>query len=653
MCGFCGFVDPQRRYFQEPKQIGIRMSEAIRARGPDGSGFWLDRDNAVALAHRRLSILDLSDAGTQPMASPSGRYHLVYNGEIYNHHSLRADLEQASGTHPWRGHSDTETLLVSIEKFGLRPTLEKCVGMFSFGLWDRQEKELVLSRDRMGEKPLYFGFQNGVFLFGSDLKSLKKHPAFENKINESAISVYLRHSYIPAPHSIYQGIAKVEPGTFVTVSFKSTPKQKTETYWSVTKVAEQGTQAPISTDVSEARNLLKETLSKAITGQLLSDVSLGAFLSGGIDSSTIVALMQSHSNQPVKTFSIGFEEDAYNEAVFARNVARHLKTDHTEFIATPDDAMAVIPDLPKIYSEPFADSSQIPTYLVSKLARQHVTVSLSGDGADELFCGYNRYLSAYQTWSKIARLPASVREKVAHLLFTRSPSQWDSYFARAMNLLPRQWHMRLPGEKIHKFAGVLQTSEAADFLYRLTSTCQRPEHYLHSQDIVQTRLQQPETWPNTDRFEHTMMAIDSCTYLPGDILTKVDRASMACSLEARAPYLDHRVVELSWKIPFDMKVRNGQGKWILRQLLYEYVPKELVDRPKTGFGVPIGRWLKGPLRDWAEALLSEDRLRDDGYFRPETVRTLWGQHLSGSHNAQHCLWNILMFQAWREQAQAA
>lgn len=619
------------------------MVAIIQHRGPDGDGVWTDGEAGVALGHRRLAIIDLSPAGHQPMISPSGRYVLVFNGEIYNHLALRQALPGVS----WCGHSDTETLLAGFEQWGVEATLQRSVGMFAIALWDRSERALYLARDRLGEKPLYYGWQRGVFLFGSELKSLERHPAFANEIDRNAIALQLRHNYIPAPFSIYRGISKLEPGTWLRVTASSVSAMPEPSgYWSVRETVEQGLANPFAGTDEEAIQLVDSTLREAVAAQMVADVSLGAFLSGGVDSSTIVALMQAQSQQPVRTFSIGFNEAGFDEAQHAKAVAAHLGTHHTELYVTPQQALDVVEKLPFLYDEPFSDSSQIPTFLVAQMTQQHVTVSLSGDAGDEIFGGYNRYMFAPSLWKKMRWVPANFRHGLARLLTSVSPAQWDGLFAGVRPLLPAGLRFAQPGDKLHKLLGVLDVASPELLYYALVSHWASPtDVVLHATEPL-TQVTDRARWPAVDSLEHWMMAVDAMTYLPDDILAKVDRAAMGVSLETRVPFLDHRVVELAWRLPLHMKVRNGCGKWILRQVLYRYVPAALIERPKMGFAVPLDSWLRGPLRDWAESLLDEQRLKQDGFFAPGPIRQKWREHLSGRRNWQYHLWDVLMFQAW-------
>lgn len=585
------------------------------------------------------------------MSCPGGRYVVVFNGEIYNHLELRKVLEESGGVLSWRGHSDTETLLAGFAVWGVRETVERCIGMFAFAVWDRQTRVLTLGRDRLGEKPLYYGWQgsgdNSSFLFGSELKAIKAHPSFSGAINRGALSLLMRHSYIPAPHSIYQDIYKLPPGSLLTVS-RERRDPVIETYWSLTDVAASGNHSPLDGSPQEITDELESLLKSAVRQQMVADVPLGAFLSGGIDSSTVVALMQAQSDRAVKTFTIGFNEEGYNEAVHAKAVARHLGTDHTELYVTPQQAMDVIPKLPTLYCEPFADSSQIPTFLVSQLARQQVTVSLSGDAGDELFSGYNRYVLARKLWGKMSRLPRGVRSLAASSICAVSPSAWNSLLGPMQSLAPRTWRQANVGDKLHKGAGVLAARRIDDLYLGLVTHWEPGGLVIGGTEPATWLRGDPLPLPGLDDVQR-MMALDAITYLPDDILVKVDRAAMGVSLEGRVPFLDHRVVEFAWRVPQTMKLRDDVGKWILRQVLYRYVPKDLVERPKMGFGVPIDSWLRGPLRDWAEALLDEGRLRCDGYFNPAPIREKWAEHLSGQRNWQYLLWDVLMFQAWLEQ----
>lgn len=651
MCGVAGFwpLNAVKAGLSELDTIAYGMTDAIQHRGPDDSGYWIDPATRLVLAHRRLSILDLSPAGHQPMLSAYEHFVLAFNGEIYNHLELRGRLEETHQAPTWRGHSDTETLLACIAAWGLEKTLQASVGMFAFALWDCQERALILARDRLGEKPLYYGWQGNTFLFGSELKALKAHPAFRADIDRNALSLLLRHNYIPAPYSIYQGIHKLRPGHLLTLAYTDHAAARTPEpcpYWRLNDMVATGLANPFIGSDADATDALETQLKQSIQAQMLADVPLGALLSGGVDSSTIAALMQAQSGQPIRTFTIGFDESDYDEAVHAKAVAQHLGTEHTELYVRPEDALAVIPRLPSIYCEPFSDSSQIPTFLVSRLARQHVTVALSGDAGDELFGGYNRYLMAHQTWDRMQRLPSFARQAVAAGLRTLSPATWDKLFDIAKMLLPRRLHLAAPGDKAHKLAGVLAVADGPAFFQHLTSHWPDPIRLVIGAREPPTLLTDRLTWPSTDSFEHSMMVMDAQTYLPDDILVKVDRAAMAVSLETRVPFLDHRVVELAWRMPLGLKIRDGQGKWLLRQVLYRHVPKELIERPKMGFGIPLDRWLRDPLREWAEALLDESKLRREGFFHPEPIRQKWAEHLAGICNWQHHLWDVLMFQQW-------
>lgn len=647
MCGFAGFSGGS--HSTGLPRVVSDMTAAISHRGPDDEGAWVDETAGLALGHRRLSILDLSPAGHQPMHSACSRYVIVFNGEIYNHLDLRKCLAAESKAPDWRGHADTETLLACFAAWGIERTLQATVGMFALALWDREKKVLTLARDRMGEKPLYYGWQDSLLIFGSELKALKAHPGFRCEVDRNALTLLLRHNCIPAPHSIYKGVAKLMPGHYLSLpllDLVAARAAQPHAYWRMNETVEHGLANPFTGSAGEAIDLLQAQLSKSIASQMLADVPLGAFLSGGVDSSTIVALMQVQSRQPVRTFTIGFDEGGYDEAEHAKQVARHLGTDHTELYVRPQDALAVIPRLPSMYCEPFSDSSQIPTFLVSQMARQHVTVALSGDGGDELFGGYNRYLSARNVWGTMQGLPVIARHSMAVMLRSLPPATWDRLFEMLKPLLPRKFHLATPGDKAHKLAAVLALSDGHEFYHQLTSHWSDPSSIVIGGHEPQTLLTNPSAWPRTDSFEHWMMAMDAQTYMADDILAKVDRAAMAASLETRVPLLDHRVVELAWQMPLDMKIRNGQGKWLLRQVLYRHVPQSLIERPKMGFGIPLDSWLRGPLREWAEDLLDEGRLRQEEYFRPESIRKMWAEHLSGRYNRQHHLWDVLMFQAW-------
>lgn len=642
MCGITGYFGGSSFERVEVQSQLARMAAALVHRGPDSEGYWFDHDAHIALAHRRLAILDLTPQGDQPMASGSSRYVIVFNGEIYNHLDLRVELEVGAHSYTWRGHSDTETLLAAIECWGLEKTLEKCVGMFAFALWDRTEQALYLARDRFGEKPLYYGWQNGTLLFGSELKALVQHIDFSKQINRDALALFLKYNYIPAPYSIWQGIHKLPAGTFIKIS--KTNVGTPQVYWSLKEVAERGVDAQLNISDQDAIHQLDTILRTAVKDQMLADVPLGALLSGGIDSSTIVALMQAQSDRPVKTFSIGFDNQKDDESQYAEAIARHLGTDHTTLVMYPKDMLDMIAKIPQMYDEPFADSSLVPTSIVMKLARQHVTVALSGDAGDELFGGYNRYFLAPQIWNFLKWIPPVLRDKVANIFLCLKPEQWDilTYpLAKIMN----QSHV---GDKLYKLGQRLQGVRNFDDIYLalVTEWGNADAIVLGAEQGTEAFLTQKEHWPVLNHPVEKMMALDAITYMPDDILVKVDRAAMAASLETRAPFLDHRVAEFAWRIPLHQKIRGGQGKWLLRQVLYQYVPAELIDRPKMGFGIPLDDWLRGPLRSWAEALLTTEMLNRDGLFNVAEIQNAWQQHLQGKRQYGYRLWSILMFQSW-------
>jgi asparagine synthase (glutamine-hydrolysing) len=620
------------------------MTMTIRHRGPDDDGQWLDAEAGVALGHRRLSILDLSPQGHQPMLSVSGRYVIIYNGEVYNYAELGRE-EATRGTR-FRGHSDTEIMLALIERFGLLEATKRFAGQFAFALWDRERRELNLVRDRIGEKPLYYGWMGSTLLFGSELKALRAHPDWRGEIDRDALALYCRYNYVPAPISIYSGVRKVEPASIVTIAADG--QIRSERYWRLEEVVRAGLADPLTGPEPEILDRLAARLSATIGEEMLADVPLGAFLSGGIDSSTIVALMQAQSPRPVRTFTIGFSEAEYNEAEYARAVAKHLGTEHTELYVTPDEARAVIPRLPAIFDEPFGDASQIPTYLVSALARQHVTVALSGDGGDEMFGGYNRYFRGSRLWRGMAPVPAWIRRSVAQGIQSVSPTAWERVLGTAQRALPLRARVAQVGDRMHKLAGVLAAPSEAAMYRGMVSNWDPPEEVLRSGREGATLLMAPSELPARAGFVERMMYLDARTYLPDDIMVKVDRAGMAVSLESRAPFVDHRVVELAWRIPLSLKLRDGHGKWAIRRILDRHVPRELVERPKMGFGVPIDAWLRGPLKGWAASLLAPERLTREGYFDAARVGRAWDEHQTGRQNRQYPLWNLLMFQAWLE-----
>lgn len=635
MCGIAGIwsANPSLAVGERVEEMASRLVH----RGPDNHGVWMDEERHLAIAHRRLSILDLSPHGHQPMCSVSGRYVIAFNGEIYNFATLREDITAAGGETRWRGHSDTEILLAAIDLWGLEAVLERAVGMFAIALWDRAEHVLTLARDRIGEKPLYYGTIGGCFLFASELKALCAAVGPDLAIDRDALAEFMRFGYIPAPRSIYRGIAKLLPGYFVRIR-RPGAAEAPRRFWAIDDADRTGERLAGCGD-RELVDLVHDRIRDAVGLQMGSDVPLGAFLSGGVDSSLVVSLMQAQSSRPVRTFTIGFQEKMFNEAPFAKAVAEHLGTDHTEMYVSARDAAALIPELPEIYDEPFADSSQIPTALVSRLTRQHVTVSLSGDGGDELFAGYPRYPITAALWSRVERIPLAVRRAGASVLRVLSAQAWD----RLLAPLPSHQRARINGRRIHRLAQLMLTHSLGEMYVRLMSQWQ-PEDSLVLEGAAESF--EGLSWPAVSDPVEAMRRWDVQQYLPDDLLVKVDRASMYASLESRAPLLDHRVVELAFMLPTRVLVRDGVGKWVLRRVLDRYVPNALIERPKAGFSVPLGDWLRGPLRGWASDLLDPSRLRADSYLDATKVSRMWEQHLSGRFDRSLSLWNVLMFQAW-------
>jgi asparagine synthase (glutamine-hydrolysing) len=649
MCGITGFWTPGGLNLEDARGTVTAMADALRHRGPDDEGTWIDPEAGIALGFRRLAILDLTPTGRQPMESATGRFVIVFNGEIYNHQALRREL--ANLGHSFRGRSDTEVLVAALEAWGMRRTLEHCNGMFAFALWDKAERTLHLARDRAGEKPLYYGWMGQTLLFGSELKALRAHPTFQPQIDRNALALYLRRGYVPSPYSIYVGVNKLPAGTWLTLRPDCMRTDTAPTaYWSLQAVAEQGVAEPVRDDPAEVVETLHDLLSDAVKLRMEADVPLGAFLSGGIDSSTIVALMQTHSVRPVRTFTIGFQDTQHDEAHHAAAVARHLGTEHTELYLTPADALAVIPRLPVLYDEPFADTSQIPTFLVSELTRRHVTVSLSGDAGDELFGGYRRLRLGPAIWRGIEWLPLPVRRRLASLL-TPPATTGNGQRAPLLGRLTR----RLTGkrnllERLRQVAEILPLESPVALYHYMMSYWKDPTVLMPDARELPIPATDPARRPDFGgNPEHTMMFLDTVAYLTDDILVKLDRASMGTSLEARVPLLDHRVIEFAWRMPLSVKLHGGKGtKWPLREVLHRYVPRALVDRPKQGFHMPIADWLRGPLRDWAESLLDERRLRDSGTFDPRPIRKKWTEHLAGTTRWDYHLWTVLMFESWVE-----
>ena len=638
MCGISGIYSLGKS-FDSLKNIAFSMSKSMTHRGPDDEGLWLDKGSNLALSHRRLSIIDTSDRGHQPMTSKCGRYTIVFNGEIYNHNILRKKLQDKLNA-KWYGGSDTEVLLLAIASWGLKSALKESEGMFALALWDSTEKKLFLARDRFGEKPLYYGNIGKDFVFGSELKALRSHPEFNNDIERSSISSFLQYSYIPSPKSIYKNIYKLPPAQILSINLKSGQKQMTS-YWSLNNNFENKHNNEVL-DREVLLGELKLKLDSAISDQMVADVPVGAFLSGGIDSSLIAALMQQQSSKPIHTFSIGFSESKYDESFYASEVSRHLETKHTELIVSPKELLDVVPQLPILYDEPFGDSSQVPTFLLSKLARSDVKVALSGDGGDEVFGGYNRYLWSQNIWGRMRMLPIWFRRSLGYILSLPTEQRWNQIYFLLEFIIPVRYRMRLPGEKMKKIAFSLSTLSIEDLYECLTSLWIDAEKIVINPDISNKSILDIEG--NT--IAEKMMFLDLGIYLPGDILTKVDRAAMGVGLETRIPFLNHKVVEFAWNMPLDMKINNGESKWALRRILENYIPSKLINRPKMGFGIPIDKWLRGPLLDWSKDLLNEDLIKKDGYFEYEEIQKIYLEHQSGKHNHHHKLWNILMFQMW-------
>lgn len=636
MCGINGFINNSTL---DPKELLILMNKALRHRGPDRQDFWVDEQNRIGLAHTRLAILDLSESGNQPMLSRSGRFIMVFNGEIYNYKSIKEELENRKRIN-WRGASDTEILLEAIEQWGVKPTLVKCIGMFSIALFDKKQNILVLARDRMGEKPLYYGWIKSNFVFSSEISAIASLPEFENQISKNSLGLYLQYSSIPEPYSIYENIYKLSQGGILEYNLK-TNKYLVDKYWSID---DELTKVTYSSDI-EVVSTLNDLLVSSIGLQMEADVPTGAFLSGGIDSSTVAAIMQSLSSKKVDTFSIGFHDEAFNEANFAKKVANYIGSNHHELYVSDEELLSVVPNLSSIYSEPFSEASQIPTYLVSKLAKQSVTVALSGDAGDELFCGYWRYHFANKLWSKIKGFALPLRQTISSSLSSMPHGAWKFL------LTPLSFRKGAYGEvlnypdKILKFLPLLAVETKEELYHRGIIVHNREvEGLIYGFKEPETEFNHPPT--DFSSFYEMMMYYDLKTYLPNNNLTKVDRAAMAVSLETRVPLLDHRIVSFALSLPMQYKLRQGEDKWVLKQVLYKYVPEDLFKRPKKGFAVPLSSWLRGPLKDWARELLDERSLKEQGFFDPAQVQRYWDEHQSGKRNWSVHLWDIILFQDW-------
>ncbi len=649
MCGICGFFNPHHLTSNEWMQsVSHQMTDALVHRGPDDVGIWTDPKAGVAMGHRRLSIQDLSSEGHQPMTSACRRFVMSYNGEIYNFQIMRKTLERDG--FQFRGHSDTEVLLGAITEWGLEKTLEQIIGMFAIAIWDREREALTLVRDPVGKKPLYYGWCHNTFLFGSELKALRTHPEFDAPIDPNALGLFIKYSWVPTPFCIYQGIRKLPPGHLITINSKSALENSIpRSYWSARTVAENGERMPFTGSLEDGTDALEKLLQHVVSCRMIADVSLGALLSGGFDSTMVVAMMQAISPRPIKTFSIGFWESQYNEAQHAQEIARHLGTDHTELYISPKDAQAVIPELPKIYDEPFADSSQIPTVLLSRLARQNVQVALSGDGGDELFAGYTKYPECLKRWKTWGDRPLWLRRRMAEGMTSIGKTSWNLLGAprnSPTDEIP-QWQKFFG--RVEKKSRWIAATSPVNLVALRHARCRRIQDYVLHAKEKKCLLTNPKDWAEVSNPVQGMMHLDFVTFLTDDILVKVDRASMSVGLEVRCPLLDTRLVEFAWSLPLSMRLQGNKGKIILRNVLKRYVPPELTERPKKGFAVPVSEWIKGPLRDWAEHLLDKTRIRDQGLLEPETVHRAWQQHLSGWQDYDTLLWSLLMFQAWHEE----
>jgi asparagine synthase (glutamine-hydrolysing) len=641
MCGFFGILG-----FKNFNSADIEKSLfAIKHRGPDDSGIWIDQNDKICLSHTRLSIVDLSPLGHQPMVSKNKRYVIIFNGEIYNFNSIKLEIESKFGFKEWISNSDTEILLESISLWGIEEAVNKLSGMFAFALWDTIEKTLTLCRDRMGEKPLYYGWLENEFKFGSDLSSFKSSDSINYEIDRDALSLFMRYSYITAPHTIYKNVKKLIPGSILTVSLNNKEPNIIK-YWDEKIVIQDGKTNPFNGDSSTLINTLDHLLIDSVKNKMIADVPIGAFLSGGIDSSLIVAIMQSLSTNPINTFTIGFDDIRFNEAKHAKAVAKHIGTNHNEYYVSPKEIIDLVSNLSSIYSEPFADPSQLPTILVSKLAKKSVTVALTGDAGDEIFCGYRTYNKAYNFEKLRSSIPIDIRLLFASFVSSdvvqkMSKSVEDIFFKKNLN------HNNISfSQKLLKISDLLKQDSKENLYRSLVSRWEDPESFVLQSKESSTIFSTGDSIISKLDFIDYMMAVDTLTYLPDNNLCKVDRASMFSSLETRVPLLDHKIIEFAWSLPLNLKLNNGITKWPLRQILYKYVPKELIERPKMGFSVPLASWLRGPLRDWAEELLDEKKMIEDGYLNFKIIKNKWDEHLSGKYNWEFQIWNVLMFQSW-------
>ncbi len=644
MCGIAGFWQPKENNKGALKEIIIDMINPISHRGPDDSGFYVDTNSGIALGNKRLSIIDLSANGHLPMESFSKRYIIVYNGEVYNYKELKKELINKFDI-KFKSTSDTEVILAGFEVWGIEETLKKCNGMFAFALWDKRKKKLYLGRDRIGIKPIYFGIQDNILFFASELKAIKNNKFFKSDIDRDALSLFFRYSYIPAPYSIYKDIKKLKPAHYIVINRNLNLKENC--YWDIRKITKECYQNPINLSTKETVNELERLLLDSVKKRMISDVPLGAFLSGGIDSSLMVALAQSQTSKAIQTFTVGFYDKNFNEAHYARKIAKYLKTDHNEIYISSDKAMEIIPKLPLIYDEPFSDPSEIPMFYISQFAKKKVTVSLSGDGGDELFGGYNRYIWADKIWNRLKYLPFSVRDCIKKMLKIIPTDYWDFLFLKFGGMLPDTINQAVPGDKLYKLADTLNCNSANNFFKSLISNWKNPVDIIINSKEPNTILDDNFISKVIPNFKERMMFFDLITYLPDDILTKVDRSSMAVSLEARVPFLDHKVIEFSKRLPTSFKIKNNTNKWILRKILYKYIPEKIMTRTKMGFGIPLNQWLKGDLREWAEELLDDTKIKSDGILNPKPIKNIWKEYLKGKGNWQYLLWDVLMFQAWK------